>query len=653
MLAIALAYLPGLAGGFVFDDFGNLDVLGAFGEVWRWPHFLYYLTSGSADPTGRPIALLSFLLDGSTWPTDPWPFKRTNLVLHLVNTALLAWTMAHLQRGWLRKTPDAQTSHWVPLVAAALWGAHPFLVSTTLYVVQREAMLPMTFILLALMAWSRGVHLFETGRPLGGWIWSAFCFGFATVLAGLSKANGFLAPLLAGLCYIYFLRPDAAPGGRRRQSDTAALVCLALPSALLLSYLLYVGWQTWSPAPLPGRDWSLPERLLSQPRALWDYLLRLAIPRAGGGGVFVEGFAVSRSWWEPATTLPALVALIAATLAALWLRKRLPIVSFAWLYFLAAHLLESSTIGLELYFEHRNYLPAMFLGWPVAQALLRPGVQRKVRLALAVTLIAGLLWLTHQRAVVWGDPVLMSALTASHEADSTRAQVAEAQAELERGETTAALARMQQIIGNHPDSVDVAINAVGLECQAVGALSPNTLATTQQALARSRRWNYGLYIWLREAARHPQLRACRGFGIEGLLSLVAQAEFNPKSQTPARQRDLRHVRGQIALANDDTADALYWFDAALQLAPDATYALVQAAALGNAGDPGRALQHLDAYARLDKDASSEWVRDMPALHRWLLKHSGYYDDELIDLRRRLEADAAAVDSPSVAPSTQP
>jgi predicted Zn-dependent protease len=257
-----------------------------------------------------------------------------------------------------------------------------------------------------------------------------------------------------------------------------------------------------------------------------------------------------------------------------------------------------------------------------------------------MTLIASLLWLTHQRATVWGNSVLMSALTASHETDSTRAQVAEAQAELERGDTTAAIARVQQLVAIHPDSIDVGISAIGLECQAVGALSPSTLTTTQRALAHSRRWHYGLYIWLREAANHPKLRACHGFGTEGLLSLVNQAEHNPQNQTPVRQRDLGHVRGHIALANGDTLGALHWFNSALKLVPDATYTLVQAAALGNAGAPALALQHMDIYTHLERDSSSEQVRDMPALHRWLLKHYGYHDKELLDLRRRLRADAA-------------
>ncbi len=85
-------------GDFLFDDFGNLPTLGATGPVDNWPTFWRYLTSGIADPTGRPIALLSFLADAQNWPTDPYPFKRTNLLLHLINASVDAvaeepWTI--------------------------------------------------------------------------------------------------------------------------------------------------------------------------------------------------------------------------------------------------------------------------------------------------------------------------------------------------------------------------------------------------------------------------------------------------------------------------------------------------------------------------------------------------------------------------------
>jgi hypothetical protein len=88
-LAAVMAYWPGLAGPFILDDEVSISALGVLGGVRDWETFKLFVFGGTSGPTGRPLALLSFLIDGSTWPTDPWPFKRTNLIIHLINGALL------------------------------------------------------------------------------------------------------------------------------------------------------------------------------------------------------------------------------------------------------------------------------------------------------------------------------------------------------------------------------------------------------------------------------------------------------------------------------------------------------------------------------------------------------------------------------------
>src|SRR5579859_1790245 len=99
LLCIAwFAYRPGLSGVFLFDDFANLPTLGAYGPVDNAAAFWRYLTSGNADPVGRPLALLSFLLDANNWPADAYAFKRDNVLLHLLNGALLALLLRRFGR---------------------------------------------------------------------------------------------------------------------------------------------------------------------------------------------------------------------------------------------------------------------------------------------------------------------------------------------------------------------------------------------------------------------------------------------------------------------------------------------------------------------------------------------------------------------------
>ncbi len=640
-LLVAWAYWPGLTGPFLFDDFGNLDVLGAYGRIRDWPTFLYYLTSGNADPTGRPVALLSFLLDAHDWPADPWPFKRTNLLLHLLNGGLLAWVITRLQTGLHRRNPAFAASRWTPLLAATLWAAHPFFVSTTLYVVQREAMLPMAFTLLALLAWDRAVLAFTASHSTRGWCWTILGMGAATLLAGLSKANGFLAPTLAGLVYLLCLRPSQDSIAGRRQADLAAWLCLGLPTLVILSYLAYTAWLLWPLPELHNRDWTLPQRLLSEPRALWSYLGQWLLPRAGGGGVYVEGFEPSRDWLTPWTTLPAMLGLLACATWAIVFGRRFPVLCLAVLFFLIAHLLESTTIPLELYFEHRNYLPMALFGWPVAHFLLCPGPHPRYRAVAASLLLATLLLLTHARAITWGNPALLGVVSADYEQDSARAQVSAAAEEIRTGQIQAGLERLHQAQLTVPEDIDVAISAVGLECQTTGRLGVDTMQRTLRTLGSARRWNYGLYQWFQDASRNSNAVGCTGLGLTGLERLVAAAESNPQSATSLRKRGFWHVRGLIALARNDSNEALHWFNTALALEPDADYALVQAAALGNAGSPRLGIVHLDEFRRLERQQSASHVRDMAGLHRWLLQHYHYYENELIQLRQKLEAAANA------------
>ena len=138
MLAVAAClYLPGLSGGFLFDDFINLDALGRNGPIVDAPSFWRYVTSGTSDPLGRPLSLLTFLLNARDWPADPAPFLATNLGLHLLNGMLLWGLLLTLERSL-----DTAASHRHPiaLLGAGIWLLHPLFVSTTLYVVQREAM---------------------------------------------------------------------------------------------------------------------------------------------------------------------------------------------------------------------------------------------------------------------------------------------------------------------------------------------------------------------------------------------------------------------------------------------------------------------------------------------------------------------------------
>src|SRR5690606_32588885 len=82
-----------------------------------------------------------------------------------------------------------------------------------------------------------------------------------------------------------------------------------------------------------NRPYNLSARLLSECRALCDYLFNILVPNLRGGGLYHDDFAISRSLVDPWTTLPSVLAIIIIVAGALIARRRFPLLSFAGLWF--------------------------------------------------------------------------------------------------------------------------------------------------------------------------------------------------------------------------------------------------------------------------------------------------------------------------------
>lgn len=690
------AYQPGLAGDFLFDDFGNLPVIGATGPVHGWAAFWRYITSGHADPTGRPLTLLTFLIDARNWPASPYPFKVTNVILHLINGALLAWVLWKLGRALLPSpsgrggvtTPpflfpegagegsgtlkpntlrgfapspqryvlglrpplpgaEGSKSRFLSLdnrgiAIAALFGAgawllHPLFVSTTLYVVQREAMLPATFVLIAMLGWIASRQALARGhvkRALAGMAASAW---LCTLFAVLSKANGALLPLLLLLVqWIVLSREPMPTPATQRWHLRAVAIFLILPGALVVAYLLYLLPHSLS-APVEVRGWSIGQRLLTDPRVLTDYLRLLFIPRAHSSGLFNDAFAISTGWTHPSSTIPCMVLIFALIAAGFALRRKYPAAALALLFYFTAQLMESGWIPLELYFEHRNYLPAMLLFWPIGLALGTPGTLRFLRIIAATLILVVLAAFTAQRATLWGDGFRQAQVWAAINPDSARAQASVALYDLQHDRPRLAAARLRLSLAKHPDDIQAPINLISAECK-LGSVQPGTVASAEYALARTRVGAEAAFAWFNDALDMASQHACAGLDFNALQGTLDAARRNPHwRDIPGRQQDLAHLQGQLDLAEGKPSDALRSFNRALAASPGAGTALEQAAYLGSHGYPQLGLAHLDYFASLPPIRSPGF--GMPSIHAWVLRKQGWWKAETAYLRKTLEADA--------------
>ncbi|MBZ0142874.1 MAG: hypothetical protein K8F56_04775 [Rhodocyclaceae bacterium] len=424
LFAVGCVYFPGLAGGFLLDDWANLKPLERLQAWGFWQGLPSMLASNPAGDLGRPIPLLTFALQYADWPGNPAAFKQVNLAIHLFNV-LLVWAWAKLLWNIVRPQAGPRLA-MLPLLLALAWGLHPLFISTVLYVVQRMALLAGTFMLAGLLLCTLGRLRWAAGVRHGPLLMAAGLL-LGTGLGALCKENALLLPGLVSVLELTLF------AGLRRPRGWGAFVLLGclLPSLALIGFI-GLRFESWI---LPGyaiRDFGPAERLMTEARILWEYLGRLVLPLPWQLGLFHDDYAISRSLLEPWSTLPAAIGVAGLVLCVVIGRRQLPAATFAIGGFLWGHALESGPIPLELYFEHRNYLPSLFviLGGGMGIMAWAAGREKPAKAswpAWRYGLLSLGLWLgylsfvTLQETRLWGNPDVQAELWAQRRPDSQRA----------------------------------------------------------------------------------------------------------------------------------------------------------------------------------------------------------------------------------------
>ncbi len=352
-LLLALAgwiYAPGASGPPLLDDFSSLGALDHLGDS---PHqALDYVLGDSSGPLGRSVSMATFVLEQLLGDGSVGTRKWVNIGLHLLTGGLAAWFFALLLAA-----VGAPRAGLAAACIAGIWLLAPLQVSTVLYLVQRMAMLACLFTVLSLVCylhWRRGL---SAGQPRLGWLLAS---GLALLLGTFAKENALVGLPLILLTEACWLQCEDARGRRlpRLQQVTYGLIGLG---TLALVLLVLTQWSYFE-LRHHGRDFTLQERLLTQPRILWDYVAQFFAPDTGRLGIFHDDFRLSRGFEEPATRAAILgwgSVLLAVGLLWRWPAGRR--LAYGPLFFLAGHSIESSVLPLELYFEHRNYLPGLGL----------------------------------------------------------------------------------------------------------------------------------------------------------------------------------------------------------------------------------------------------------------------------------------------------
>lgn len=613
-------YFPGLKGNFLFDDFSNLGQMDLYGDMNHWENAKKFVMNGVAGPTGRPIALLTYVPQAEAWLNrDAYPFKVVNLVIHLICGMLLYWAtrLILISYGEI----NTRKIQYVALIVAGMWMLHPLMLSTTLYVIQRMAQLPLLFTLLAIIGYFIGRSYIDTHK-VRAYTFMSISIGLGTIFATLSKENGALLPFL--ILVIEYCNPNRI----QKPVWQWRAFFLWLPSlAIVIALMTEINL---SDRPWANRDFNQVERLLTESRIVVSYLVQLYIPRIEGYGLFQDGYLISRNILTPITTLYSLISLSLVLIAAFLIKKKMPLISMAILFFFVAHLMESTVVGLELYFEHRNYIAAIFLFLPLALGVyaLTEYIKPTLIIFITVIILIFLSFLTYQRAVLWSDDIRLMLYWAQNSPYSARAQSVQAAILTQDGQTELARKTLENAINQIPNDGMLIYQLLQLkvESQTVSTTDfIDTVKTIKYHKANAQAL-LGLRDLINSAVEYPGIfDKYKG----NFIILIDETLKNPSyNASPDFKKLAYFLKGQIYNAASEPRSALENYLVSLEAAKDVEHGIYMAIQLGNKGYLKEALVLMEA--------SENIYREQPK--NLLKKSEAFYDEWIQQTKHDMQQD---------------
>jgi len=307
----------------------------------------------------RPLAMLTFALNYYWGQDNVFGYHALNLLFHILTAWILFALIFNLYKSPVLKHNQRETAFFISLLATVLWALNPIQTQTVIYIVQRMAVMTTMFYLSALLCYIKA-RLSDQDKTRFLYF-SASCLCFLAALG--SKENAITLPLVIIVFEFIFFQNNISSGTMKRYMLLALFAGVIIFAAAVTLFLqgdllqIFKGYN--------NRFFSLSERLLTEPRIVLYYLSQIFYPIPNRLSISHD-IQIYSSLLEPWTTLPAITIILLLIGLGFYLIRRQPVISLAILFYFLAHSVESTFIGLELFFEHRNYLPSAFLFWPVA-----------------------------------------------------------------------------------------------------------------------------------------------------------------------------------------------------------------------------------------------------------------------------------------------
>ena len=393
-LALATLAVYQTVGSHPFIDYDDQDYVTNNAHVkagLTWDTFSWAWTSTQAS-NWHPVTWLSHAADCELYGLNPSGHHWTNLLIHVLNVALLFLLLERVT-----------AARWRSLFAAALFALHPLNVESVAWIAERKNVLSTLFFLLALGAYGWYARKPDVRRYL---------------LLTLLFALGLTAkPMVITLPFVLLLL-DFWPLGRIenwtqpaqafpvRQLPFSRLVLEKLPLLILSAGSAIITVVAQQPSEVSAHTLPLAVRFETTFyaygmyiwKAIWPLHLALIYPHPGR----------TLADWKP--LLGALLIIVVSSIA--WVqRKRRPFIATGWLWYLgtAVPIIGIVQVGVQVVADRYAYVPLIGI-FVIASWLLLPDgstVDKSIptRGAVALVILGALSFLTWQQVGYWQSTI--------------------------------------------------------------------------------------------------------------------------------------------------------------------------------------------------------------------------------------------------------
>ncbi len=417
LLLVTITYAFSVDVPFYLDDFrsireNNLLIIGTMADfLWQ----------------NRFIGTLTFFFQYQLGFAELQHLHIVNIVIHFFNTVLVYVLVRQLICLCVPQQQDLY--HYLPLVVAACFAVHPLNTQPVVYLVQRYTLLSAFFYLSA-----TSLYIFARNKLSSHQLGHAavgICAVFACLFLGwYSKQN------MISIFVVFYLLEILYFSKKKLFKPTGYLffsgIFLAF-TGYMLGFFESTLWQAIDSASRETPDVSRLDYFLAQLNILWIYIYKFVLPI----DLRLE-YSIFENHFSIFTTGLAAVAHIAVLTIAVKLYKKYPIVTFAILFYYAAHLVESSIIPIrDFAFEHRTYLPnfALCLILGVLFIHIKNKLHsQKIVAAAMIGIICCMSFLSIERVTLWQNKMAFFENEYNYNPSNIRVLLALAKVKRENGE---------------------------------------------------------------------------------------------------------------------------------------------------------------------------------------------------------------------------